>query len=72
MLALIIQSFYNDDEGQVESEQFRAVFGPWPGHSRSVNQCSLGHRSCICRATDDLGKVLGFSIFAPCLSADDS
>lgn len=71
MLALIIPSYYSN-ERQVESEQFRTVLGPWPVHSRTVNQFSLGHRSCICTATNDFDKVLDFSILDHCFYEDDS
>lgn len=50
---------------QVESEQCKTVLGCWPVHSRTVNQFSLGHESCIYTATDDLGNIPGFSILDP-------
>lgn len=71
ILALIILLYYSN-ERQVESKQFRTVLGPWPVHLRTVNQFNLGHRSCICTATNDLEKVLGFSILDHCFCADDS
>lgn len=53
---------YSEEGEQVESEQCRFVLGRWPVHSRTENQFSLGHESCIYTATDDLGNIPGFSI----------
>lgn len=64
MLAFIVPSYYNDEERYTVNSLGPSLFiqGHW----------TRFHRSCICIASNDLGKVFGFSVLDICLSEDES